>query len=80
MNTLSKQQADELATYKRASATLRSKIAAAAVPDDREILPVNGRIHLTLTGKPLNAEEQKVLFGESVFSAAVMRELADDGT
>ena len=79
MNTLSKEQADELAKYKRTSAALRKKLAAAAVPDESEILPVNGKIHLALTGKPLNFEQQKALFGESVFSAAVMRELADDG-
>ncbi|NHZ88681.1 hypothetical protein F2P45_06530 [Massilia sp. CCM 8733] len=80
MKTPGKQQADELATYKRASAALRKKIAAAAVPDEREILPVNGRIHLSLAGTPLNAEQQKALFGASAFSPAVMRELADDGS
>jgi hypothetical protein len=78
MHTLSKAQADELATYKRATAALRKKIAATATPDDREILPVNGRIHLTLTGKPLNAGQQRALFGESVFSAAVMKDLAGE--
>ncbi|MDQ1812676.1 hypothetical protein RBA41_05095 [Massilia sp. CCM 9210] len=80
MSTLNQEQANELATYKRASAALRKKIAAAAVPDDREILPVNGKIHVSLTGKPLNSEQQKALFGESAFSVAVLRELADDGT
>lgn len=79
MNTLGKEQADELARYKRASAALRKKIAA-AVPDEREILPVDGRIHLSLTGKPLNAAQQQALFGASVFSASVMRELAANGS
>ncbi|NHZ80453.1 hypothetical protein F2P44_14390 [Massilia sp. CCM 8695] len=73
-------QTDELVAYKRAAATLRKEIAATAIPDDREILPVGGRVHLTLTGKPLNPEQQKVLFGESAFSITVLREFADDGT
>ncbi|ATQ75147.1 hypothetical protein CR152_11925 [Massilia violaceinigra] len=80
MRTLTKAQIDQLAEYKRASDELRKRISATALPDEREILPVNGRIHLDLTScTPLTPDQQKALFGESVFSDAVLREIANDG-
>ncbi|NHZ37692.1 hypothetical protein [Massilia rubra] len=75
---LSKAQADQLAEYRRASDELRKKNAATAVPDENEILPVNGFFHL-LPCKPLTPEQALALFGESRISNNILREIAEGG-
>lgn len=77
--SLSKAQAEQLAEYRRAADALRKKIAATAVRDEREILPVNGIVHFPDNCKPMTSEQAVALFGKSVFSAALLREIADDG-
>lgn len=75
---LSKAQADQLAEYRRASDELRKKMAATAVPDENEILPVNGVLHMAAC-KPLTAEQALALFGKSRISNNILREIAEGG-
>ncbi|HEX8611850.1 MAG TPA: hypothetical protein VF800_11240 [Telluria sp.] len=78
MKPLTKAQADQLAEYRRASDELRKKIAATAVRDEREILPVNGVVHIGPC-RPITAEQALALFGESKFSNNILREIAEGG-
>lgn len=78
MNELTKAEADQLAEYRRASEELRKKLAANAVPDEREILPINGVFHLPLC-RPLTPEEALTIFGESQFSDNILKEIAEGG-
>ncbi|MCY0913456.1 hypothetical protein [Massilia antarctica] len=78
MAPLTKAQADQLAEYRRASDELRKKLAATAVRDENEILPVNGIFHFPRC-RPLTSEQAFALFGKSAFSDSVLGEIADDG-
>lgn len=63
-----KNEANDLAAYKLAVAALRKKMAASAVVVDGEVLPVNGEIHVVLSGPPLSRDQQQALFGDSAIS------------
>ncbi len=78
MKSLTKAEADQLAEYRRASDELRKKIVAAAVRDEREILPVNGIVHFPKNCKPLTSEQAHALFGKSVHSFPIVQKSDDE--
>lgn len=51
--------------YKLEAAARRSKIASATVPIPGEVKPEQGRIRVTLSGKPITREQHTVVFGPS---------------
>jgi len=51
--------------YKVAAALHRAKVTANYIPHPDEIMPVDGRLHVALTGTALTRAEQAALFGES---------------
>lgn len=51
--------------YEIAAEIHRAKIVANHVPHPDEIVPVNGRLHVALSGEALTREHQRQLFGES---------------
>ncbi|NGZ88125.1 hypothetical protein [Duganella aceris] len=63
------------ASYKTAAAKRRAEIAATAMPLAREILPVNGSIHVVLSGKPIPEDRWEELFGPSKIDIPEFRQL-----
>ena len=52
-------------SFEIAAEIYRSRIVANHVPHPDEIVPVNGRLHVALSGEALTKEDQRELFGES---------------
>lgn len=52
-------------SYDTAAEIHRARIVANHVPHPDEIVPVNGRLHVALSGEALTKDDQRRLFGES---------------
>ena len=65
MITTKKALIPEGMSYKEAAALHRAMFSANAKPVEREIRPVNGRIHVVLSGKAIPEHRWDELFGPS---------------
>lgn len=65
MTTAEKVPLDESDSYALATANHRAKVLAKRQPGPDEILPVNGKLHVVLTGKPIPRGTEAAVFGES---------------
>ncbi|MEO7495435.1 MAG: hypothetical protein ABIT83_00900 [Massilia sp.] len=65
MSALKKCPPSENSTYKLAAAALRAKLAESAEPIADEVKPFQGRIHVTLSGKPISRGRHAAVFGPS---------------
>lgn len=74
MTTIKKPLYPEGMSYEEAAALHRAKVIAKAIPMEREILPVNGRIHVILSGKPIPEHRRDELFGPSKIDIPELRE------
>lgn len=66
MTTVKKTPEEDRTAYMLAAALLRARTAAAIIPLEREISPVQGLVHAVLSGKPVPRDRQHDLFGQSV--------------
>lgn len=65
MTALKKTSPDQNTAYKLAAAARRAKVAAMTAPLVDEVKPSQGRIRVTLGGKPFTREHQAAVFGPS---------------
>lgn len=65
MTTIKKPLYPEGMSYEEASARHRAEFIAKAKPIQGEIFPINGRIHVVLSGKPMPEPRRDELLGPS---------------
>ena len=65
MTALKKTPHSQNSSYKLAAAARRAKVASMATPISGEVKPSQGRIRVTLGGKPIRRERQAAVFGPS---------------
>lgn len=65
MTAAEKVPLDESDSYALATAKHRAKVLAKRQHRPDEILPVNGTLHVVLTGKPIPRGMEAAVFGES---------------
>lgn len=63
MTALKKTPSGENSSYKLAAALRRAKVVSLAAPIAGEVKPAQGRIRVTLGGKPVSRERQAAVFG-----------------
>lgn len=56
---------DQNSAYKLAAAARRAKVASIAAPIVGEVKPAQGRIRITLVGKPIGRDRHAAVFGPS---------------
>ncbi len=65
MTALKKTPLPQNSAYKLAAAARRAKLASMAEPISGDLTPSQGRIQVTLAGKPISRDRQAKLFGPS---------------
>jgi hypothetical protein len=71
--TAIKKPIDELAEYKLAAARFRAKLTTSTAHREREILPVNGRIYVDLSGT-ISLDHLEELYGRSEIDIPELRQ------
>ncbi|KQQ44706.1 hypothetical protein ASF61_21495 [Duganella sp. Leaf126] len=67
---------NEKASYAIATALHRAKVLAKRQPKPGEFEPVNGKLHVVLTGKPVPRGKEVEVFGESRIVIPEFKDLA----
>lgn len=74
MTAIKKTPFSESLGYKEAAAQFRAEFIAKAQPIEGEIRPVNGKIHVVLSGKPISADRLCELLGPSEIDIPELRQ------
>jgi hypothetical protein len=75
MTVTKKLLADTPTSYEIEAALHRAKVIANRVPDPNEILPVDGKLYVSLTGKPVVKGTEAAVFGKSRIDIPEFREI-----
>ncbi|MCE3605194.1 hypothetical protein LXA47_16455 [Massilia sp. P8910] len=65
MTALKKTPPGQNSAYKLAAAVRRARVASMATPVVGELQPSQGRIRVTLAGKPISRDRRSAVFGPS---------------
>lgn len=76
MTAAKKVPLDEETSYAIATALHRAKVLAKRQPQPGEFEPVDGKLHVVLTGKPVPRGKEVEVFGESRIVIPEFKELA----